>query len=100
MRLSHSALSTYKKCPRKFQFRYVDKVKVERVTSPAMERGLSIHQGLENFFLSKGESALPSVRYVVSLVFPTALHSRLPTVCDYRTGASPGPKSPTNRNPP
>ncbi len=61
MRLSHSALSTYKKCPRKFQFRYVDKVKVERVPSPAMERGLSIHQGIENFFLSGGETSLPEL---------------------------------------
>ncbi len=46
---SYSRLATFKKCPAKFKFAYIDKVDVPFIPSPAMERGTAIHDSLEQF---------------------------------------------------
>lgn len=49
MKYSYSRLNTYKKCPAKFKYTYVDKIPVIRITSERANRGLEIHQSVEEF---------------------------------------------------
>jgi CRISPR/Cas system-associated exonuclease Cas4 (RecB family) len=45
---SFSRISTYQLCPLKFKFQYIDRVPVDEQPSPAIERGLAIHQLAED----------------------------------------------------
>ena len=47
MRRSYSSVNCYYQCPLKYKFRYLDKVPVQRTTTPAMERGTEIHSCFE-----------------------------------------------------
>lgn len=47
----------YEACPRQFRYRYVDKLPEPK--SPAMDRGLEIHQTLETFVKAKRAPGLP-----------------------------------------
>lgn len=58
---SYSRLATFKKCPAKFKYAYIDKVEVEFEVSPAMERGSAIHDSLEQFMLGKAEMLHPDI---------------------------------------
>jgi CRISPR/Cas system-associated exonuclease Cas4 (RecB family) len=44
---SYSRLSTYEKCPAKFKYSYIDKIKGPK--HPAAARGTEIHESIENF---------------------------------------------------
>lgn len=50
--LSWSGLTTYKQCPRRFKFRYIDKVPEER-TGSALLYGGAIHQAVERIHESR-----------------------------------------------
>ena len=59
---SYSSLATFKQCPQKFKFAYIDKVKMEsEPPSPAMERGSRIHDSVENYLLGKSEFLHPDI---------------------------------------
>jgi hypothetical protein len=59
---SYSSLATFKQCPQKFKFAYIDRVEVEQEPpSPAMERGSKIHDSVENFLLRKSEFLHPDI---------------------------------------
>lgn len=58
---SYSRLSIYEKCPRQFAFRYIEKVKVERTTSPQMERGTAMHNNIEQYLLGETKALMPEV---------------------------------------
>ena len=47
--LSHSSLNTYRQCPRKWYYRYIEGLK--EAPGKAAERGLVLHSRLEEFFL-------------------------------------------------
>lgn len=61
--LSHSRLSDYNQCPRKFQLKYILKsLKEEKAEdSPHLVRGGNVHKALENYIIKKkvGESGIP-----------------------------------------
>lgn len=46
---SYSRIATFKKCPAKYNWSYIDKIDVPFIPSPAMERGSRIHDSLEQF---------------------------------------------------
>ncbi len=48
MRWSYSKLSVYENCPRQFKYKYIDKID-RFVESPAMVRGLDIHNKAEKY---------------------------------------------------
>jgi CRISPR/Cas system-associated exonuclease Cas4 (RecB family) len=54
-------MATFNKCPAKFKFNYIDKVKVEFIVSPAMERGTEIHNSLEAFMNGHSEHLHPDI---------------------------------------
>jgi len=58
---SYSRLATFKKCPAKFKFNYIDKVDVPFIVSPAMERGTEIHNSLEAFVSGHTEMLHPDI---------------------------------------
>jgi len=62
MKYSYSSLATFKQCPAKFKFAYIDKVEVEsEPPSPAMERGTKIHNSVEDYLLGKSEFLHPDI---------------------------------------
>jgi hypothetical protein len=50
---SFSRITTYQQCPLKFKFQYIDKVPVDEQPSPAIERGLALHQLAEDRLTGK-----------------------------------------------
>lgn len=59
---SYSSLATFKQCPLKFKFAYIDRVEVEQEPpSPAMERGTKIHNSVEDFLLGRSEFLHPDI---------------------------------------
>jgi hypothetical protein len=58
---SYSRLATFKKCPAKFKFNYIDKVDAPFIPSPAMERGTEIHNSLEMFVNGHSEMLHPDI---------------------------------------
>lgn len=48
---SYSKLCTYEECPKKFKYRYLDRLKVPFVEVYAMIRGNHIHKAIENLIL-------------------------------------------------
>lgn len=53
MALSHSRLSDYMQCPRKFYVKYVAKDWPEQSDSPHLIRGSNVHKALENYIIKK-----------------------------------------------
>ena len=50
--LSYSGIGTYEKCPKKFYYKYIEKVETEPLTeetAPAMFRGTRMHAELEDY---------------------------------------------------
>ncbi|MDF1544992.1 MAG: PD-(D/E)XK nuclease family protein [bacterium] len=47
---SHSALETFRSCPRKFKFQYVEKTKVTRRLTPDTHLGTSVHYVLSKLY--------------------------------------------------
>lgn len=47
---SHSRLNTFSNCPRKYQFQYVDRVKVPRRESPFSHLGSAVHSVLQKLY--------------------------------------------------
>jgi hypothetical protein len=59
---SYSSLATFKQCPQKFKFAYIDRVKVEQEPpSAAMERGTKIHNSVEEYLLGNSEFLHPDI---------------------------------------
>jgi len=59
---SYSSLATYKQCPAKFKFAYIDRVETGvQPPSPAMERGSKIHESVEQFLLGHSEFMHPDI---------------------------------------
>lgn len=54
---SYSRLACYETCPRQFRYRYVDKLPEPK--SPAMDRGILIHEALEAYVKAKAPVKLP-----------------------------------------
>jgi CRISPR/Cas system-associated exonuclease Cas4 (RecB family) len=63
MALSHSRLSDYNQCPKKFWHKYIDKTPSfkEEGTSPHLVRGTNVHKALENYIvaINNGEEGIP-----------------------------------------
>lgn len=78
MALSHSRLSDYTQCPKKFWHKYINKTpnfKEEEGKSPHLVRGSNVHKALENYIIKKSagevgirESSLPEVETTKPLV--------------------------------
>ncbi|HEX9750905.1 MAG TPA: PD-(D/E)XK nuclease family protein [candidate division Zixibacteria bacterium] len=49
---SHSRLSSYEQCPRKYAFRYIEKPDIERRTSIEAFMGKAVHDALESLYQS------------------------------------------------
>ncbi|MDH3891305.1 MAG: PD-(D/E)XK nuclease family protein [candidate division Zixibacteria bacterium] len=47
---SHSSLGSFRRCPKQFQFRYVDKLKVPRVITPDTYLGTAVHRILRKLY--------------------------------------------------
>lgn len=58
---SYSRMATFKKCPQKFKFAYVDKLDIPFVPSAPMIRGSAIHDTLEQFMLGHAEMLHPEI---------------------------------------
>jgi CRISPR/Cas system-associated exonuclease Cas4 (RecB family) len=86
MILSYSKYSTYEKCPRKFKFRYMDKL--EEPKGDAMSRGTVIHNSVEDFLLGKVDQLHPDIHSYYGQFF-TALRD---------AGAIPEEKIAVDRN--
>jgi hypothetical protein len=59
MILSYSKYTTWDKCPRKFKYRYIDKL--EEPKGGAMSRGTEIHNSVEDFLLGKADMLHPDI---------------------------------------
>lgn len=63
--LSHSRLSDYQQCPRKFKLKYIDKAanfqEDDKDKSPHLVRGGNVHKALENYVikLKSGQEGIP-----------------------------------------
>lgn len=59
--LSHSRLSDYNQCPRKFYVKYIAKAYPEQTDSPHLIRGSNVHKALENYIIAKkvGKEGIP-----------------------------------------
>lgn len=59
MALSHSRLSDYNQCPKKFWHKYINKTPSfkEEGTSPHLVRGTNVHKALENYIIQKNDNA-------------------------------------------
>lgn len=57
---SYSRLSDYRKCPRKFKYKYVDKLPEPK--SAAMERGTLIHEVLQKYVERKAKAIPPELK--------------------------------------
>lgn len=64
-RWSYSSLSTYKQCPQKWKFSYIDNIPWE--SSPAMMRGTRMHTMAEDFVTGK----TPMVHHEIQKIGPT-----------------------------
>jgi CRISPR/Cas system-associated exonuclease Cas4 (RecB family) len=66
--LSKSSINQYLQCPLKWKYIYIDNIKSE--PSPAQERGIEIHEKIENFYkklkLIKKEN-IPEIEYEVDI---------------------------------
>jgi CRISPR/Cas system-associated exonuclease Cas4 (RecB family) len=51
--LSHSRLSDYNQCPRKFQLKYIEKAFPQEDGSPHLVRGSNVHKALETYIIKK-----------------------------------------------
>jgi CRISPR/Cas system-associated exonuclease Cas4 (RecB family) len=60
--LSHSRLSTYQQCPRKFKLQFLDKSFPKEDESPHLVRGSNVHKALENYIIKKasGQESIPA----------------------------------------
>lgn len=60
--LSHSRLSTYQQCPRKFKLQFLDKSFPKEDESPHLVRGSNVHKALENYIIKKatGQGNIPA----------------------------------------
>ena len=57
--LSYSKYSCWDKCPRKFKYRYIDKLDEPKGT--AMSRGTEIHESVEAYLLGKTDQLHPDI---------------------------------------
>ena len=58
---SYSRMATFRKCPQKFKFAYVDKLDIPFEPSPQMLRGSAIHDSLEQFMNGTSEQLHPDI---------------------------------------
>lgn len=59
---SYSSIATYKQCPAKYKFAYIDKVEVAPLPpSPQMERGSAVHDSVESYFKGGTEYLHPDI---------------------------------------
>ena len=59
---SYSRLATYKQCPQKFKFTYIDKMEAPDLPpSPALERGSAIHDSVESYLNRTTEYMHPDI---------------------------------------
>jgi len=63
---SHSRLSSFESCPRKFYFRYVQKVPIESESIEAFA-GKRVHEVLERLYKAAQQSRFPSLERVLRL---------------------------------
>ena len=62
MIFSYSSLATFKQCPAKFKFAYIEKAEAPDLPpSPALERGSAIHNSVEDYLLRKNEMLHPEI---------------------------------------
>lgn len=61
MSYSYSRLTTFKKCPAKYKYSYIDRIPVERVTSEAASRGTDVHNSIEDFIHGKTDQLHPEI---------------------------------------
>ncbi len=62
---SHSRLSTFEKCPKKFKFRYLDRIIPPLEKSIETHLGKIVHETLEWLYLQVKEKRIPSIDDVV-----------------------------------
>jgi len=61
---SHSRLSSFESCPRKFHYRYVMKLPAEKESIEAFA-GKRVHEVLERLYKAVAESRVPSIKRVL-----------------------------------
>lgn len=72
--LSHSRLSTYQQCPRKFKLQFLDKAFPEEGKSIHLVRGDNVHKALENYVIKRMsgqaiiDTMLPEVERTIPLI--------------------------------
>lgn len=66
---SYSKIQTYKKCPAKFKFAYIDEIKMPKGESPAMARGSSIHASIEKFIKKESDLLDEEIRQAYTQYF-------------------------------
>jgi RecB family exonuclease len=62
---SFSQLQLFAQCPRKYQFRYIDKIEKEWESSADLILGHSVHAVLENLYNKVNTFVVPSLEDVV-----------------------------------
>lgn len=64
---SPSRLATYEECPRKAKYKYIDKLP-DGGNSPAMSRGIAIHESADNFIRGQVKTLAPALQNVRKLI--------------------------------
>ncbi len=49
-RYSHSSLDTFRKCPRQFKFKYIDKIEIPRLIPAHLYLGNAVHRSLQTLY--------------------------------------------------
>jgi len=55
---SHNALDTYRSCPRKYSFRYIEKVTVPKKVTADLYLGNAVHRSLERLYSTAARGSL------------------------------------------
>ena len=70
---SFSKISTYKTCPRKFKYCYIDKVKKNKIDMTALLKGGAVHSILENYPEKSTHKLAPKYQHIVDEFIQTDL---------------------------
>lgn len=59
---SYSSMATFKQCPAKYKFAYIDRVEVQDLPpGPALTRGTAVHESVDDYILGKSEFLHPDI---------------------------------------
>lgn len=63
MPYSYTQFSTFNKCPAKFKYKYLDKLRIPKPPAPAAARGLEVHKSIEEYLRKEKDTVHEAVAF-------------------------------------